>query len=199
MWKRVAWTDESMFRLGGFGDVYVTRKAEEKYDDACCVAKFRHQPGLMVAGAISGISKGPLVIFEESEKVTAQVYSSKVLPGLHRHIREMEKEIGTMRGILMEDNASVHTAKFTQAWHIYYGFNKMNWPANSPDLNPIENVWRLLKYRVGKRFPKTIDQLKQYLIEEWDKLTVDDYIKYVKEMPKRCKAVEDNNGGHTRW
>jgi transposase len=162
-WRRVDWTDESMIRLGGFGDVWVTRTVEEKYDPACATPKFRHQPGLMLNGALSGVSKGPLVIFEKNEKVTAQVYSTKVLPGLQRHIKEMEREVGLMRAILMEDNASVHTASFTQAWHCYYGFIKMNWPANSPDLNPIENVWRLLKYRIGKRLPRTIDQLRQYI------------------------------------
>lgn len=142
MWKRVDWTDESIFRLGGFGDVWVTRMAEEKYNPACCTPKFRHQPGLMIAGSISGVSKGPLIIFNQDEKITAEVYSTKVLPHYHRHIREIERSIGMMRGILMEDGASVHTAGFTQSWHAYYGFIKMVWPANSPDLNPIENVWR---------------------------------------------------------
>jgi hypothetical protein len=199
MWKRVDWTDESTFRIGGFGDVWVTRKAEEKYDLSCCTPKFRHRPGLMVAGAISGISKGPLHIFEVGESVTADVYAYKVLPKFYHHIREMEREIGFMRGILIEDNASPHAATFRRGWHAYYEINRMIWPANSPDLNPIENVWRLLKYRIGKRFPKTIDELRQYLIEEWDRLTIDDYIKYIEEMPNRCKAVIDNNGGHTKW
>lgn len=198
-WRRVDWTDECTIRLGGFGDVWVTRKPEEKYLDACCTPKFRHQPGLMISGAISGVSKGPLVIFEEGERITAQVYSSKVLPGFYRHIREMEREIGLMRGILMEDGASSHTARFTQAWHTYYGFNKMTWPANSPDLNPIENVWRLLKYRIGKRFPRTISELRAIIIEEWDKLEPKDYLHYIHEMPQRCQAVLDNNGGHTKW
>jgi hypothetical protein len=77
MWKRVDWIDESIIRLGGHGEVWITRTAEEKYELICCTPKFRHQPGLMVVGAISGISKGPLVIFEPGEKVTAQVYSIK--------------------------------------------------------------------------------------------------------------------------
>jgi transposase len=71
-----------------------------------------------------------------------------------------------MRAILMEDNASVHTAHLTQSYHTYFGVIRMEWPANSPDLNPIENVWRLLKYRVGRRFPKTADQVRQFIEEE---------------------------------
>jgi DDE superfamily endonuclease len=49
---------------------------------------------------------------------------------------------------------------------------QQKWPANSPDLNPIENVWRLLKYRVGKRFPKTDEEVRQYIEEEWGRLQV---------------------------
>ena len=100
-----------------------------------------------------------------------------------------------MRGILMEDNASIHTARFTRAYHAYYGFNRMV----SPDLNPIENVWRLLKYRIGKRFPKTDAEVRQYLLEEWEKLDLQDFMKYIESMPERCKAVIAANGGHTKW
>jgi transposase len=49
----------------------------------------------------------------------------------------------------------------------------MKWPANSPNLNPIKNVWRLLKYRVGDRFPKTDEEVRQYIEEEWERLQID--------------------------
>jgi transposase len=99
----------------------------------------------------------------------------------------------------MEDNASVYKAKYTQAWHVYHGLRKMFWPANSPDLNLIEDVWRLLKYQVSRRFPKTIDELCIILYEEWDKLLPEDHLKYIGEMPKRVKAVYGTYGGHTQW
>jgi hypothetical protein len=69
--------------LGGFGDVYVTRIADEKYEPSCLAPKFRQRQGIMVHGAISSVAKGPLTIFELNEKVTAKVYSHRVLPRIH--------------------------------------------------------------------------------------------------------------------
>ena len=54
----------------------------------------------------------------------------------------------------------------------------MVWRAHSLDLNPIENVWRLLKYRIGKQFPKADAEVRQYPLEEWERLDLQDFMKY---------------------
>jgi transposase len=200
MWKRVVWTDECSFTTGDFGSIYVTRQAEERLNSACCIPKFRGYSSWMIHGSISGSQKGKLVVFEKQwGKITAAVYTQFVLPSIYQFYREVMAEVGFLRAILMEDGASVHTAKLTQSWHLYHGIIQMKWPANSPDLNPIENVWRLLKYRIGRRFPKTEVEVRCFIEEEWAKLTIQDFEKYIREMPERCKAVIAANGGHTKW
>jgi transposase len=62
----------------------------------------------------------------------------------------------------------------------------MVWPENSPDLNPIKNVWRLLKYRIGLRFPRTDKEVRGYTEEEWSRLQIDDFRRYCTNMRERC-------------
>lgn len=67
----------------------------------------------------------------------------------------------------------------------------MTWPANSPDINPIENVWKLLKDKIQGRynFPKTIDELKTALKEEWENLDISILDEVIASMPRRINAV----------
>ena len=98
----------------------------------------------------------------------------------------------------MEDNISIYMSKATRAYHVYHGVIRMTQPAYSPDLNLIENVQCLLKYRIGKRFPKSKDEVRQFLLKEWEKLELDDFKKYIESIPERRKAVIAANRGHTK-
>ena len=197
-WSRMLWTDECPVACGGFGQVYVTRQPEEKYLPACCIPKFRGYSAWMIWGCITSRSKGPLVVFEKDwGSINGEVYRQRIVPVIHEYKEAQKASIQVP--ILMEDGASQHTDRVTQALHQELGILRMNWPVNSPDLNPIENVWRILKHRVGRRFPTTLQQARQYIEEEWEKLEVADFSKYTVNMRERCIAVIQANGGHTEW
>jgi hypothetical protein len=78
---------------------------------------------------------------------------------------------------------------------------KLVWPPSSPDLNPIENIWHLLKTRLNKRNPRptTMTAIRVAIVEEWNGITIDEIRRVVDNMPQRVQAVLAAEGGHTKW
>ncbi len=72
--------------------------------------------------------------------------------------------------VFQQDNAKPHTAAITTAWLRSRSVRVLNWPACSPDLSPIENIWRIIKRKISQRWPQTLQQLETYIREEWDQI-----------------------------
>jgi len=94
------------------------------------------------------------------------------------------------------DNDPKHTARMTKRFLDETVPMVIDWPANSPDLNPIENIWGLLKHRVEKRRPKSIDELERFFMDEWSMLDQKMINNFLKSMKSRCEGVIRNNGNH---
>ncbi len=75
----------------------------------------------------------------------------------------------------------------------------MYWPSMSPDLNPIEHMWGILKWKVKKCKVSNIHQLRDVIMEEWKRTTAATCEALVNSMPKRVKSVLENIGGHTKY
>jgi hypothetical protein len=86
-----------------------------------------------------------------------------------------------------------------------YDITRMDWPPSSPDLNPIENVWALLKaclWRLQQDPPKsfnTEEKCIQVAQEEWEKLDWDVVNSSIDSINKRVKQVIKMHGGHTKF
>jgi len=72
----------------------------------------------------------------------------------------------------------------------------MDWPSNSPDLNPIENLWAVVKRNVEKHKPKNLSKLEEFLVEEWNNYNVPDslLISLVDSMKQCCREVIKRRG-----
>ena len=112
------------------------------------------------------------------------------------HLLPFGKRIAGKNWIYMNDNAPVHCSKHTKSWFTDNQVNVISWPALSPDLNPIENIWGILSrmvYDGGRQF-EDVNSLKNAILIAWEEISVD-YIKtLINSMPNRIYKVILNNG-----
>ena len=95
---------------------------------------------------------------------------------------------------LQQDNDPKHTSRVAKEFIAENGICVMDWPSNSPDLNPIENMWQLMKDNVEKRMPQNIDELTTFLAEEWEAIPQEIVNNLVASMKNRCESVLAKNG-----
>jgi transposase len=84
-------------------------------------------------------------------------------------------------------------------WRRENGINRMVWPAQSPDLNPIENVWAVMKLNVRKEKPTTVNALVRAIRREWEGLSEEYAQALISSMSRRVKGVIEANGDHLMY
>lgn len=206
-WRHVIWTDESYIRLNGKGGrVWVTRHSGEEYHEDCLVPKFDNKNSVMIWGGICGANGGtvsPVIVWEKNNwgNINSETYCDHVIrPVLYPYWYNQSQEEDCWLYV-MEDGASAHRAKGTQAVRNEYGIESLVWVASSPDLNPIEAIWRKIKACLNKRADRatTTEGVCRQIQEEWNALTRAEILELVDSMPQRIAAVIAANGGHTRY
>ena len=100
---------------------------------------------------------------------------------------------------LQMDNDSKNTSNIIQKFVKNSVLDEIRWPSRSPDLNPIENVWKLLKQRVRKRLPRTLDELEDIIHEEWNTLSDNVVINICESFPRRVEQCIDMHGNRIRY
>ena len=96
--------------------------------------------------------------------------------------------------ILQQDGASAHIANNTTNFFGEQGISILDWPARSPDLNCIENIWPVLKKAVYQRDSQDVNQLRMYIEEEIDKIDNKLASNLIDSMTKRVDMVIENEG-----
>lgn len=201
-WSSVLFSDESRVCLHGSdkrGRVY--RRPGERFAQCCIQENVAFGGGSeMVWAGISMQAKTELVFIETGGRVgglTANRYIEEILQD---HVVPYAGFIGE-NFILMQDNARPHTAGSVRQYLQEVEIAAMDWPARSPDLNPIEHLWDQLKKKVRARnpAPATKPDLKAALLEEWDSIDQDQVKKLIRSMKKRMEAVIRARGGNTKY
>ncbi|CAJ0934470.1 unnamed protein product [Ranitomeya imitator] len=114
-----------------------------------------------------------------------EILSANLLPSA----RALKMKCGW---VFQHDNYPKHTARATKEWLRKKHFKVLEWPSQSPDLNPIENLWRELKVRVAKRKAKNITALEEICMEEWANIPTTVCGNLVKTYRKREENTPEN-------
>jgi hypothetical protein len=103
--------------------------------------------------------------------------------------------------IFQHDNDPKHTSRAASDWFNLYEVAVLEWPSQSPDLNPIEHLWHHLKMELAKfeTEPKNLDELLSRVEVTWNSIPVDICLHLIDSMPARIEAVLKARGGYTRY
>ena len=163
----------------------------------------------MIFGAIAHGHKWPLVLLtllesqrtREKKKIDRFVYVEKVLEDcLAGYCSEMRRE-GILDVVVVEDGAPIHNnglaAQAREELHI----NQINNPPSSPNLNAIEPLWGILKYRLGKLQPvaSTVTILWEQIQEVWEGIEQYYVDREVEKMAQKSAVIKQVEGLHTGY
>jgi transposase len=202
--RKVCWSDEVTFEIGeDLNTFWVTRGPgrEEEYADKNLRPTFKSgRTSVGVWSCFCGDEMGPLYILPEGENMTAKRYKyvrqRLFIPFYERMRRKYGNEV-----VMQEDNAPWHTAKIITKYLANKGINRMSWPPQSPDLNPIENLWKYIKTLISRRRHRisSTREMREVLKEVWTQIDGDFLLTLCDSVPRRWEACLKNKLGATKY
>ena len=212
-WEDTAISDSKNFWLvsRGPGDKVWVMYGEEPP----VIAAETHSFKVHAYAVVTKYGKSPLFatvgttgMHADSKGVNATVYldllKEKLIPAARELMRPRMPHTSRARmgayWVWQQDNAKAHTAKKVTRWlSEQEDFKVLDWPAKSPDLSWIENVWGWVAKKVNNRPGLTKQNFQNALQEEWDNMPHETLMKFYNSIPNRVQACIDARGGVTKY
>ena len=154
----------------------------------------KHPPSQMVWGAMCRNGVAALSFLPPGTTMNGPKYVQMLSEKLKLYMQVHNCKI------FMQDGAPCHCSKVAKNFLNDNNIQLLEWPGNSRDLNPIENLWTLMKNKVSEKQPKSGAELVKVIKEVWVKEISKEYCQsLIDSMPMRIEAVIKNKEGHTKY
>lgn len=193
-WKKILFSDEKKFRLDGpdgCRSQWVDKRAKKP-----CIPRRQCGGGSIMVWMCFGYY-GVSSPIEVESKVDAKAYVRM----LNEHLQPEAHKCVSKGYIFMQDNAPCHSARVTKEWLKTENISVLPWPPNSPDCNPIENLWHIMQQDIydERRVYHKLDDLRQAVHRAAKKIDKKVLHNLIASVPRRLQAVIDAKGHATKY
>lgn len=194
-WNNVLFTDESKFnRFASDGKSYVRRNINTEFDPRYTTKTIKHGGGsVLVWGGFSWYGVGPIT---RIEGIMDQLAYKNILMNIMLPYAEEDMPL---KWKLVQDNDPKHTAKSVKKWISDNKIEVVPWPAQSPDLNPIENLWHDVDKRIDRSNATNMNILWTEIQKAWYSIPLERCQSLIQSMHRRFTAVVKNKGFPTQY
>ncbi|CAK9833697.1 Transposable element Tcb2 transposase [Anthophora retusa] len=189
--SNIIFTDESSFWAWG-----TRRHAWSPRAVAIVQRTVKHPVKVLVWGCFCKQGFGALYLFTDdlNAQKMIQIYQRCLLKSARRWFGS-----DNSLWVLQEDNDPKHRSRACTEWKRENGIRTLDWPSQSPDANPIENVWAAMKVKLREKRVYNVKQLTRHIRQIWRSLPEIMAENLAESMPKRCQAIIDNDGDWTTY
>lgn len=194
-WRNILFSDESKFMLfGNDGKTTVRRPINEAFNPAYTKKTIKFGGGkILVWACFSWYGVGPIHLIDGimTKEDYINILEDTMLPFAEWNM--------PLKWVFQHDNDPKHSARATTSWLQRNNITVLYWPAQSPDLNPIENLWKIVKDKLQEVKPTNKHELWVAVQQAWYSISNETCRNLVDSMPKRCRAVLEKKGWNTKY
>jgi transposase len=195
-WERVIWSDETKInRFCSDGMSWCWKRDGEQLDERHVQGTVKHGGGsIAIWGCMT--AAGPGYMCRLDGHLNQDLYLRILEDELQQTIKHYQFD--SAKVIFQQDNAPAHTSIAVRKWFAAQEYQVLDWPAQSPDLNPIETLWAIIKRRLNRyeRPPSGMNELWERVEEIWNQISPGTCKGLIRSMPSRIKKVLEAKG---RW